>query len=223
MEPTETEEVHPCWICLSDEPDDNDKLPVRDCSCKDTDAGYAHISCLINYAKQQSDKVANNETKEEFVMAWAKCTNCNQPYQHDLAIELANALLKFIDNKYSNKSYWNQVRLIEALQVKLNAIYTMEIPCPTKLKMEGIDAANQILSIVEDMKVNRIDIMILLGISHETFQKDIIDGNQSYACKFLKCDHMMGILLSMFVQLNTLHSPPSSILYNKMVNSGYYT
>ena len=34
MEPTETEEVHPCWICLCDEPDDNDKLPVRDCSCR---------------------------------------------------------------------------------------------------------------------------------------------------------------------------------------------
>ena len=29
MEPTKTEEVHPCWICLSDESDDNDKLPVE--------------------------------------------------------------------------------------------------------------------------------------------------------------------------------------------------
>ena len=36
MEPTKTEEVHPCWICLSDESDDNDKL--RDCSCRG-DAG----------------------------------------------------------------------------------------------------------------------------------------------------------------------------------------
>ena len=219
MEHTETEEVQPCWLCLSDEPDENDKLTVRDCSCKgDTDAGYAHLSCLFKYATKQSDKVADNETKE-FVMAWAKCTNCNQPYQHELANKLADALLKYINDTYHSKdksSYYNQVRLIEALQVKLNAIYTMEIPCPTKLKKEGINAANQILSIVDEMKTNRIDIMILLGINHEKFQKDIIDGNQSYACKFkviTGCYRDTYVcFFTVFVQLlNTLPFLSSSI------------
>ena len=192
-------------------------------------AGYAHISCLINYATKQSDKVAETQTTtnitgpHEFVNAWSKCTKCNQPYQHDLAIQLSNALLKFINNKYSNKSYWNQVRLIEALQVKLNAIYTMEIPCPTKLKKEGINAANQILSIVDDMNVNRIDIMILLGISHETFQKDIIDGNQSYACKFKVITYTFVCFFAVFVQLITLHFPPNLQYFTTRWTTRYTT
>jgi hypothetical protein len=39
-----------CWICLDDGADHCGKPPVRDCSCRGDDAGFVHISCLVDYA-----------------------------------------------------------------------------------------------------------------------------------------------------------------------------
>ena len=51
-----------CWICLCDGPDDNGQIPRRDCSCRGTDSGYAHLSCLVEYAKQKTNgMVMTNE------------------------------------------------------------------------------------------------------------------------------------------------------------------
>jgi len=51
-----------CWICLYDGPDENGQIPRRDCSCRGTDSGYAHLSCLVEYAKQKTNSmVMKNE------------------------------------------------------------------------------------------------------------------------------------------------------------------
>ena len=43
----EEEEGGPtCWICLDGESSDLGPLR-RDCSCRGTDAGYAHLECLV--------------------------------------------------------------------------------------------------------------------------------------------------------------------------------
>ena len=45
--PCEEEEEGPtCWICLDGESSDLGPLR-RDCSCRGTDAGYAHLECLV--------------------------------------------------------------------------------------------------------------------------------------------------------------------------------
>ena len=51
-----------CWICLCDGPDENGQIPRRDCSCRGIDSGYAHLSCLVEYAKQKTNgMVMKNE------------------------------------------------------------------------------------------------------------------------------------------------------------------
>ena len=44
-----------CWICLDGGVDDMGKPIVRDCACRGSDAGFAHASCIIKYAKQKSE------------------------------------------------------------------------------------------------------------------------------------------------------------------------
>ncbi|KAL3788436.1 hypothetical protein ACHAWO_007391, partial [Cyclotella atomus] len=46
-----------CWICLDDEADQFCKPLVRDCSCRGDDAGFAHLSCLVEYARRKSSEV----------------------------------------------------------------------------------------------------------------------------------------------------------------------
>ena len=77
--------VHPhvgFVICLCDEPDDNGKLPVRDCSCRGDSAGYAHLSCLVKYAQTKSTEISNKSPAignvEDFFKAWKKCPNCDK-------------------------------------------------------------------------------------------------------------------------------------------------
>ena len=51
--PKEEETNEPeCWICLDDGPDENGGMPRRDCSCRG-DAGFAHLMCLQEYARQK--------------------------------------------------------------------------------------------------------------------------------------------------------------------------
>ena len=39
-----------CYICLDEGPDEAGKPLVRDCSCRGDTAGFAHLSCIIEYA-----------------------------------------------------------------------------------------------------------------------------------------------------------------------------
>jgi E3 ubiquitin-protein ligase DOA10 len=45
-----------CYICLDEGPDEEGKPLVRDCSCRGDTAGFAHLSCIIEYAKQKKKK-----------------------------------------------------------------------------------------------------------------------------------------------------------------------
>lgn len=128
---TETTDGTPsCWICLCEEPDEEGKLPLRDCSCRgDTGAGYAHVSCIVRYAKAKSNEAANNvggfiNNDEAFSKAWIICPRCEQQYQHELSIELANSFLVFLDEEYplSDKNFSNQRRKMAALRIKAKAI-----------------------------------------------------------------------------------------------------
>ena len=44
-----------CWICLDSEPDDDGRPLVRDCACRG-DSGWAHLSCLVDYAESKSNE-----------------------------------------------------------------------------------------------------------------------------------------------------------------------
>jgi hypothetical protein len=48
-----------CYICLDEGPDEAGKPLVRDCSCRGDTAGFAHLSCIIEYADQKSKQAAD--------------------------------------------------------------------------------------------------------------------------------------------------------------------
>ena len=55
----EFSDVASCYICLDEGPDEAGKPLVRDCSCRGDTAGFAHLSCIIEYAEQKSKQAAD--------------------------------------------------------------------------------------------------------------------------------------------------------------------
>ena len=86
-----------CWICLEEGNDGEGKPPVRDCSCRGDAAGYAHISCIVEYAKVKSKQAKNDA---DFERAWHICPNCNQQYQNQHRLDLASAFVSFAETTY---------------------------------------------------------------------------------------------------------------------------
>ena len=54
-----------CWICLEEGNDGEGKPPVRDCSCRGDAAGYAHNSCIVEYAKVKNKQAKNDAALSE--------------------------------------------------------------------------------------------------------------------------------------------------------------
>jgi hypothetical protein len=80
-----------CYLCLSGEIDE----PLRrDCSCRGTDAGFVHLSCLAQYATCKSNAQTSGE--EEFVKPWRECPNCHQAYKNELRLDIANDSIQTI-------------------------------------------------------------------------------------------------------------------------------
>ena len=157
---TKSEDGSPsCWICLCDEPDDNGKLPVRDCSCRgDTGAGYAHLSCLVQYAQTKTIETLKNPSKHKHHVldAWKICPNCEQKYQHQLALDLANSLVMFVETISSkHNKHKKDLLMVAALRSKVDAIHkNNESRDRHDLRLEGITTANKILSLLKHMKAD---------------------------------------------------------------------
>mmetsp|Transcript_5527 Transcript_5527/g.9901 ORF Transcript_5527/g.9901 Transcript_5527/m.9901 type:complete len:215 (-) Transcript_5527:861-1505(-) len=134
-EELDQEKMTECWICLCEELDECGKLPERDCSCRGQ-SGFAHASCIIEYAKSKS-KEAGEYDVHEFVDPWRICPNCKQRYQHELAIDLVNSCLSFIDETHPEKRAQDQSRMVQALRFKLQTNVEMDCEGKPKAREEG--------------------------------------------------------------------------------------
>ena len=83
-----------CYICLDEGSNEAGKPLVRNCSCSGNMAGFTHISCIIEYAKQKSKHTADSDLTG-FSTPWLKCNNCNQDFQNQLSLELSSAFVLF--------------------------------------------------------------------------------------------------------------------------------
>jgi len=89
-----------CYICLEEEGADDTKVEnplVRDCSCRGDSAGFAHLPCIIQYAKEKS-KQANDMSPAAltaFAVPWQFCPNCKQLYKNKLSLNLTSAFILF--------------------------------------------------------------------------------------------------------------------------------
>ena len=103
-----------CWICLCDGGDEDvgEEPLVRDCSCRGESAGYAHKSCIIQYATMKS-----KEDKDDFEQAWCVCPNCNQQYQNLLRLELSGELVKFAEANHGNQGRNGVRKMIDVSKV----------------------------------------------------------------------------------------------------------
>ncbi len=88
-----------CYICLDEGPDEAGKPLVRDCSCRGT-AGFAHLSCNIEYAEQKS-KQADDSDPADFATPWATCNSCKQPFQNQVSLDLSSAFDSFAEKAYN--------------------------------------------------------------------------------------------------------------------------
>ena len=113
-----------CYFCLGEEGDDEGNSLVRDCSCRGN-SGFAHLSCLAMYAEQKC-RAADDGDMTSFREPWYKCTNCKQPFQNQLAVDLASAFASFAKETYGHDGNykWDKMRVISALRLKIEALNT---------------------------------------------------------------------------------------------------
>lgn len=95
-----------CWICLSNEADERGELPLRDCSCRG-EAGYAHVSCLAQYAQSKCRAVPTVDIAS--FVAWQRCPTCKQGFGCKLSMSMSSELLSFADRELSGNKL---VRLV---------------------------------------------------------------------------------------------------------------
>jgi hypothetical protein len=90
-----------CWICLDDGPDATGRPPMRDCSCRGSDAGFAHISCIVEYATRKCSDDRSSCCPDEFKKPWTQCPNCKQFFIGLLNTELAEEFVGFVEVNYT--------------------------------------------------------------------------------------------------------------------------
>eukprot|EP00581_Thalassiosira_minuscula_P036830 CAMPEP_0184446440 /NCGR_PEP_ID=MMETSP0740-20130409/2924_1 /TAXON_ID=385413 /ORGANISM="Thalassiosira miniscula, Strain CCMP1093" /LENGTH=479 /DNA_ID=CAMNT_0026815777 /DNA_START=55 /DNA_END=1494 /DNA_ORIENTATION=- len=147
-----------CWICF-----DGEQPLRRDCSCRGDSAGFVHVSCLVDYAKQISRQ---NGGKKKFVESWRICPSCRQPYQNELAVDLATEFVAFVEKEYPS----DQGKLLEALKSKLYILFGIDTLPEKEGEIEVI--ANKMLSMIEKMKLsNPLRMQRLQQIEADTFNR----------------------------------------------------
>jgi hypothetical protein len=157
-----------CWICLcegGDDDDDGGESLVRDCSCRGESAGYAHKSCIIQFATMKSTETsAKNHTPQfdmpTFERAWHTCPNCNQQYQNQLRLDIASAYLEFAETTYGhpdNNGDLDKRKIMNALKVNIDSI--LETFFGSKLMR--VDVMKPALSVRGENLLNKLLAMTL--------------------------------------------------------------
>ena len=104
-----------CYICLDEGPNEEGKPLVRNCSCHGDTAGFTHLSCIVEYAKQKS-KQAADLVLMGFFMPWEKCNTCHQPFQNQMALDLSSAFVFFAEEAYNFPGNgWDKMKVMTGL------------------------------------------------------------------------------------------------------------
>jgi hypothetical protein len=84
----------------------------------------------------------------EFVIPWLNCPSCHQKYQNELAIDIANKFVSFVQRQYPDDTQMQ----VEALDVKLRALMGMLGRLQPRQKREAGVTADVLLSMIDRMK-----------------------------------------------------------------------
>ena len=67
-----------CWVCAEGSSRTRSRQLMRGCACRGTDAGFAHLSCLVEAATHDENR-------------WRSCPTCKQHFTGDVRLGLARA------------------------------------------------------------------------------------------------------------------------------------
>ena len=139
-----------CYFCLGEEADEEGKPLVRDCSCRGDSAGFVHLSCLVNYATQKSNN--DGEYIDSFTEPWLKCTNCKQPFQGQLSLDMSSAFVSFAEATYghADNDIYDRLKIMASLRLEIES--SRSITCTETFKLERERTAKKMLSMVDQTK-----------------------------------------------------------------------
>jgi hypothetical protein len=140
-----------CYFCFGEEEDEEGKPLVRDCSCRGDSAGFAHLSCLAQYAEQKCKQVVDRDL-DAFSTPWVICNNCKQPFQGQLSIDLVSAFVEFAEATYGHagNSKWDKMKVIDSLRSKIMVLDN--IVDTEMVKVEKTMLLNKMISMVDQTK-----------------------------------------------------------------------
>jgi len=108
----------------------------------------------VKYAQTKSTEILNNPNSRSLLDVWRTCPNCEQKYQHDLALDLSNSLVAFVEKMYPVfNTPMAYLAMIAALQTKIEALF-MDSFHRIDFRLEGIKTANRSLALIKEMKTN---------------------------------------------------------------------
>jgi hypothetical protein len=82
---------------------------MRDCCCRGSDAGHAHVSCIAEYAIRKCSEDGNKYSCVKFTAPWAVCANCKQCYHPGVfQSAFASKFVEFVEEEYS-KFDWRRL------------------------------------------------------------------------------------------------------------------
>ena len=102
-----------CYLCLDG---GSDESPLqRDCSCRGTDVGYVHFSCLAQYATFKTKEWNDEDAATMLTVPWTHCQLCLHEYQNDLKINLTTEFVSLIQREYLD----NEPMRVYSLHIKM--------------------------------------------------------------------------------------------------------
>lgn len=137
-----------CYICLGVDEENDDPPLRRDCSCRGSDAGFVHLECLVENAKNQNTRWDGRDLVE-FTRPWEVCPICCKFYQSTLAVDISSEFLTFVQEAYPGDTR----KQIEALDMRLGVLVTMRGgSLQPSDRIETSEVANQILALIAQLK-----------------------------------------------------------------------
>jgi len=162
-----------CWICLMSGFDKFGKPIRRDCSCRGTDSGYAHTSCLIQFMTSKTHTfIENSNTSSrlydygELNSLWTLCQYCKQPHQNKLAVEVSCAFVSLVDQSYEIKysdTYHKLCSIVKKLEGRTKEIALVTIA----------NARTKYYLKIEALSVNQISYVDMIGIPNLSEEQKI--------------------------------------------------
>ncbi|KAL9185696.1 hypothetical protein ACHAXT_003473 [Thalassiosira profunda] len=140
-----SEDEDTCWLCLDAVHETGAPLR-RECSCRGG-SGFAHLPCLVEYAKDWSQKHERDMVK--FGRVWKDCPNCEQEYGDQLGFDMATAMGEFVQSKYPESKIHTLASLLISL---LNLMQRKNVPNMRELARGRTE---RILEMVAEMKAEQ--------------------------------------------------------------------